>query len=63
MKNEMTMKNYHNESTVFTVGQTVTHVTDEGEMCKGVVTEVKGDLLHISFADGEEGWEKTESCF
>jgi len=60
----MTATNYHNETVTFTVGQTVTHVTDEGEMVKGTVKAlVAPDALEIDFEDGEEGTENTKTCF
>lgn len=63
----MTATNYHNETATFTVGQTVTHVTDDGGMVKGTVKAlVAPDALEINFEDGEEGeegTEKTNTCF
>ena len=48
---------------MFEVGMSLTHVTDEGVTCRGRITATDGDSLHIKFTDGEEGWEKTTSCF
>jgi hypothetical protein len=60
----MTATNYHNETVTFTVGQTVTHVTDEGAMIKGTVKDVVApDALELKFEDGEEGTENTRTCF
>jgi len=59
----MTATNYHNETVTFTVGQTVTHVTDEGTQVKGTVKALTGDTLEIEFADGDEGTEKCNTCY
>jgi len=60
----MTATNYNNETATFTVGQTITHVTDEGTMVKGTVKAlVAPDALEIDFEDGEEGTENTNTCF
>lgn len=60
----MTATNYHNETATFTVGQTVTHVTDEGVMFNGTIKAlVAPDALEIDFVDGEEGTENTKTCF
>jgi hypothetical protein len=60
----MIATNYHNETATFSLGQTVTHVTDEGALVKGTVKAlVAPDALEIDFADGEEGTELTTSCF
>lgn len=60
----MTATNYHNETVTFAVGQTITHVTDEGAMVKGTVKAlVAPDALEIDFVDGDEGTELTTSCF
>ena len=60
----MTATNYHNETVTFAVGQTITHVTDEGAMIKGTVKAlVAPDALEIDFVDGDEGTELTTSCF
>lgn len=59
----MKATNYHNEIEEFTVGQTITHVDDEGAMHLGRVDEVEGDSLRIVFTDGDEGWEKANTCF
>lgn len=59
----MKTKNYHGEQVEFTTNQTVTHVTDDGEMVQGKVTNIDGDSLHLEFVDGEEGWEKAVTCF
>jgi hypothetical protein len=60
----MNATNYHNETVAFAVGQTITHVTDEGVMVKGTVKAlVAPGALEIDFADGEEGTELATSCF
>lgn len=60
----MTATNYNNETATFNVGQTVTHVTDEGVMVNGTVKAlVAPDALEIIFEDGEEGTENTNTCF
>jgi hypothetical protein len=58
-----TATNYHIEAAEFRINQTVTHVTDEGAMVKGRVTDIENGLLHVEFEDGESGWEKPETCF
>jgi hypothetical protein len=60
----MTATNYHNETATFSVGQIVTHVTDEGAMVKGTVKAlVAPDALEIDFEDGDEGTENANTCF
>lgn len=59
----MNATNYHNENAEFKNGQTVTHVTDDGEMVKAKITATNGDLLHLEFEDGADGWEKATTCF
>ena len=60
----MTATNYHNETVTFTVGQTVTHVTDEGTMVKGTIKAlVDDDALEINFEEGDEGTERANTCF
>jgi hypothetical protein len=60
----MTSTNYNNETATFTVGQNITHVTNEGVMVKGTVKAlVAPDTLEIDFEDGEEGTENTNTCF
>jgi hypothetical protein len=61
----MKAKNYHNENETFNVGQVITHCTDEGQLVEGRITEIDADAasLHIEFADGDEGWEKLETCY
>lgn len=60
----MTATNYHNQTVTFTVGQTITHVTDAGEMVKGTVKAlVAPDALEIAFADGDEGTENCNTCY
>ena len=60
----MTTTNYYNESATFAVGQTITHVADEGAMVKGTIKSlVAPDALEIDFDDGEEGTELASSCF
>jgi hypothetical protein len=60
---KITATNYHSEAAEFGINQTVTHVTDEGAMVKGRVTDIENGLLHVEFEDGESGWEKPETCF
>lgn len=60
----MTANNYHNETATFNVGQTVTHVTDDGEMFKGTVKGLLApDCLDLVFDDGNEGTEQCSTCF
>jgi hypothetical protein len=54
---------YEGKWTTFDAGMSVTHVTDDGVSCLGRITATHGDMLHIQFRDGDEGWEKTTSCF
>jgi hypothetical protein len=60
----MTATNYYNEATTFSVGQTITHVTDEGMMVNGNVKALLApNALQIDFEDGEGGTENTNTCF
>ncbi len=60
----MTATNYHNETVTFSIGQTVTHVADSGEMVKATVKAlVMPDSLELNFEDGDEGTENTNTCF
>lgn len=60
----MKATNYHSETVTFAVGQTVTHVTDEGAMVKGTIKAlVSPDALDIDFEDGLEGTENASTCF
>jgi hypothetical protein len=60
----MTATNYHNDQATFEVGQTITHVTDEGQMVKGVIKAlVAPAALEINFEDGDEGTENCITCF
>jgi len=60
----MTAKDYHNKETTFSVGMTIIHVTDEGQMCVGRVKALsEPDALEIAFEDGEEGTERCATCF
>jgi hypothetical protein len=63
-KSEMNATNYHNEEVTFTLGQTVTHVTDEGEMISATITGFSdGRLLDLDFEDGDQGTELPDTCF
>lgn len=60
----MTTQDYQNKQTTFSVGQRVTHVTDEGQMCSATVRElVLPDALELVFDDGDEGTENCSTCF
>ena len=55
---------YHGERVRFTLGQLVSWVDcDDGSTWDASVQEVKDGLLLLLFEDGQEGWEKPETCF
>ena len=58
----VTAENYHGKMDTFGVGQTVTHYTDDGMVCKGRITDIEKGMLHIAFEDGDEGWEQPSTC-
>ena len=63
MNATMTATNYHNESATFNIGQTVTHVTDNGAMIEATIFGFSDGLIDLAFADGERGIERPETCF
>lgn len=63
LKSKTDMKNYHNEQVAFTIGQNVTHVTDDGSMVQAIVKSVGDGILDLTFDDGEEGSELASTCF
>lgn len=60
---KMNATNYHNESVTFAIGQTVTHVTDDGAMIAATITGFSDDLIDLDFADGDQGSELPATCF
>ena len=57
-------QNYHNEDSLFYIGQSVTHVTDEGAMLEATISSISDGLLELTFDDdGEEGSELPYTCF
>lgn len=64
---ELKAANYHGETANFLVGQSVTHVTDEGQLCRATITYIKPGsrkvLLELDFEDGDEGSETTDTCY
>lgn len=64
-QNPMIMKanNYHNEPVEFSIGQTITHVSDDGTMTKARIIRIDDGLLDLAFEDGDQGSEQPSSCF
>jgi len=59
----MTTTNYHNEYATFTIGGSVTHVTDDGSMISATITGFSDELIELAFADGGQGSEHPSTCF
>jgi hypothetical protein len=58
------MLNYHNEKVVFNIGQSITHVTDEGKLvCANVINLSDDNYLELQFEDGDQGIEHMNTCF
>jgi hypothetical protein len=54
---------YHGEPTLFFTGMPVMHYTDDGQLFAGTIKGIADDLLHITWPDGEEGWEEPDTCY
>ena len=62
-RSPLTATDYHGNPTTFTPGMKVMHCTDDGQLYPGTVKSIADDLLEITWPDGEEGWEKPNTCY
>lgn len=58
-----TTTDYHGATVPFKPGDKVTHVTDDGQHYPGTIKEIADGLLHLTYPDGQEGWEEPATCF
>lgn len=59
----MKATDYHNQAKEFTVGMTVNHVADTGYISTATIKDIADELLLLYFSDGDEGWERPDSCY
>lgn len=55
--------NYYGEDFNFEIRNEVTHVTDDGDMITGKISDIHDSLLEIIFDNGLQGWEWSYTCF
>lgn len=59
----MKVSNYHQETVNLAIGQTVTHVADDGVLIAATIIRFADGLLVLSFSDGDQGIELPSSCY
>jgi len=61
MKIEAT--DYHGENETFATGDSISHVTDTGDIVTGTITGISDGLLDVAFDDGESGSVTPKTCY